>query len=153
MMKKAMKLPAALGLLALMIFPASESAAMQACMKAVFGVGYVSKFRAAWGLEGWDEFQSAVREKRPFNVDGVTGWSGDVHLVKTRCIGLDHLPAGSSFTIQLKAAGGGRTMCKYFDEDNAAHFERTTIPERQTLWLQAWGPSGNPQCKMWKFHN
>lgn len=150
-MKNSMKkILAAAALLALGALPAPEAAAYrQVCMKAKFGIGYAFQFRVAWGVD-YRPFHAARRDGRPYNVDGVTGWSGNVHLAKTQCIPVSHIPPGTQFVVQLRSAQS-RYLCRDWGDRDV--FTPKSVRERadKTLWLDAWGQLPNPRCKAWKF--
>lgn len=140
---------AAMALLTLGLLPAPDADAYrQVCMKAKFGIGYIFKFRVAWGMD-WSHFHAATAEGRPYHIDGVTPWSGDVHLVKNRCVSMDRVPANKHFTVQMRSGTYRPLLCK--DWDNNKPFIARNAPERKTLWLDAWGSLPSQHCKAWKF--
>ena len=153
MTMKIKKCMAALALLSLSAFAAPEAAAYKrVCMKADFGIGYAFKFRVIWASH-W-EIHSARWERRPFNPDGFTDWSGDVHLLQTRCIPIDQIPSGSYFLVRIQAIGmSNQTVCK--DWANRDDFLGEKVPGREnlSLWLNAWGRvmPDSIRCKAWKF--
>lgn len=149
MMSQMAKLPAALGLLGLMIFTVAEAAALQrVCMRANPGIGYVFQFRAAWGVSP-AEFFAADEDRRPFNIDGVSGWSGDVLLTRSGCVDVSAAPADSILLVQLREGVNNRTYCR--DWDNNEWGLARAHGDRETLWLDAWGLSSNMDCKLWKY--
>ena len=148
MMKQITKLPAAMGLLALMFFAAPQAEALeQVCMRANVGIGYVFQFRVAWGVDG-RAFPGAAREGRPFNIDGVTPWSGDTYLGHNRCANVRRIPNGSTVLVQLRE-NGNWTYCRNWDNNDWGL--ATAHGNRRTLWLDAWGQSRGANCKLWKF--
>ena len=150
MMKEIIKGLAAAALLAVGAAAAPEAAAYkQACMKAKVGVGFVGKYRVAWGIG--EDFVAAHAEGRPYHMDGATDWSGDVHLAQEQCVSLSEVPTGAHFVVQMRA-GDNRALCHDWDNRDVFIEEKASGREELSLWLDVSGATPHSmRCKAWKF--
>ena len=136
----------------------------QVCMTGKAGIGYSGRFRIVWGAPD----EAAVGRKSVlgfpydgaryaggFSTSGATGWSEDVRLGVSRCVGLAQVPEGGRFVAQFEMNawvvfadphlcvgwdGGGRG-------DRVGVFEKSSARRGRTLFMDAWGSKLDPYCR------
>jgi hypothetical protein len=107
--------------LALALSAAPAAAQDNACVNLLVKAGYAAKMRVVW-------------------TGGQTEWSGSFAIGQAKCASLSGVPAGATFSVELKAILGKTITCSPSDVTY-----NPSVPSN--VVYNAWGTTLSPKCE------